>query len=131
MPALMSHRHGSVSSLSSPTEIQPSKEPFGSGVTIPNWKTPAKSSDGIVVPASADSTEVYTFNAGFLLSCDNETSDEPHSERKPGRNQSRRFLRSAVRLTRPKLVNDQRLDEDRALSDEACLKTRPGDQRAE
>jgi non-homologous end joining protein Ku len=30
------------------------------------------------------------------------------------------FTASAVRLTCPKFVNDQRLDEDRALSDEAC-----------
>jgi hypothetical protein len=43
----------------------------------PNWKMPAKSSDGVVVPCSADSTEVNAFNAGFPLSRDNETSDEP------------------------------------------------------
>ena len=40
-----------------------------------------------------------------------------HKIAKPGRNQGRRFPRSTVRLTRPKLVNDQRLDEDRALGD--------------
>jgi Transposase DDE domain group 1 len=82
----------------------------------------------------ADSLRADAFHAGFLLSRDNKTSAEPHlggKIAKPGRNQSRRFPRSAVRLTRPKLVYDQRLDEDRALSDEACLKTRPGDQRAE
>jgi hypothetical protein len=31
-------------------QVQPLREPFGSGVTIPNRKMPAKSSDGVVVP---------------------------------------------------------------------------------
>src|ERR1700730_4986818 len=69
---------------------------------------PAKPSDGVVIP--------YACHAGSPICRENETSAEPRLGAQD-RKARRRFPRSTVRLTRPKLVNDQRLDEDRALGD--------------
>jgi hypothetical protein len=81
----------------------------------------------------ADITEVNAFHEGFLLCRDKKTAPclTRTADQKRAGIRADAFLVPAVRLTRPKFVNDQRLNEDRALSDEACLKTRPGDQRAE
>src|SRR5258705_1923379 len=70
---------GSVSPFLPPCVVQPLREPFGSGVTLPERTAPAKSSDVVVVPLlGPNSTGASALHADALLCCDYETSAEPH-----------------------------------------------------